>query len=69
MGAWALARQTTRGGAASPVAAFVTAVVAAVVVAALAVVVGFPGAGWNLATFGVAFLPGVALAAAVAGRG
>jgi hypothetical protein len=37
----------------------------------LAVLIHFPGAGWNLGSFGVAFLPGVTLAAvagAVGGR-
>ena len=69
MGAWALANQTARRGSASPVVAFVTALVLAGIVGALAVKVGFPGAAWHLATFGVAFLPGVALAAAVSSRG
>jgi hypothetical protein len=69
MGGWALANQTTRRGQASPALAFVTAVVCAAVVAALAVVLGFPGAHWTLPTFGIAFLPGVALAVAVAGLG
>jgi hypothetical protein len=69
MGAWALANQAERRGAASPVVAFVIAFVCAGIVGALAVAAGFPGASWHLATFGVAFLPGVALAAAVASRG
>jgi len=68
MGAWALANQTARRGSASPVMAFVIALVFAVVIGAIAVSTGFPGAAWHLATFGVAFLPGVALAAAVASR-
>ena len=31
-------------------------------IAVVAVLIGFPGARWNLPTFGVAFLPGLALA-------
>ena len=41
----------------------------AIVAAIVAVVIGVPGAGWNLATFGVAFLPGLALATAISGVG
>jgi hypothetical protein len=62
MGAWILANQLARGGSVSPAAAFGIAVGAAVVLAIAAVVVHFPGAGWNLPTFGIAFLPGLALA-------
>jgi hypothetical protein len=65
MGSWTLANQATRRGHASPVMAFAMAVVFSVIVAALAVVLGFPGAQWHIATFGVAFLPGIALAAAL----
>jgi hypothetical protein len=68
MGAWALANQTARRGAASPITAFVIALVLACSIGALAVTFGFPGAAWHLATFGIAFLPGVALAAAVTSR-
>jgi hypothetical protein len=35
----------------------------------VAVVVGFPGAGWNLSTFGIAFLPGLAVAALLSSLG
>jgi|SRR5881394_163111 len=69
MGGWTLANQTTRRGNASPVMAFAMAAVFAIVIGSLAVVVGFPGAQWHLATYGVAFLPGVALAAALSGLG
>lgn len=68
MGAWALANNMVRRGNASPVAAFIMAVVFAVIVATLANVVGFPGAAWHIATFGIAFLPGVALAVAASAR-
>jgi hypothetical protein len=69
MGSWTLANQATRRGRASPVMAFAMAVVFSVIVAALAVVLGFPGAQWHIATFGVAFLPGIALAAALSSVG
>lgn len=68
-GAWILANQLGRSGGASPVAAFGTAVAAAVVCAVVAVLIHFPGAGWNLGTFGVAFLPGLALATLLSGLG
>jgi hypothetical protein len=65
MGAWILASQTVKDGRPSPLIGFLTAVGAAVVCAAAAVLLGFPGARWTLATFGVAFLPGLALATAL----
>jgi hypothetical protein len=64
MGAWILANQTVKEGRPSAPIGFLTAAGAAVIFAAGAVLLGFPGARWTLATFGVAFLPGVALAAA-----
>ncbi|HUR94334.1 MAG TPA: hypothetical protein VMY76_07110 [Gemmatimonadales bacterium] len=69
MGAWMLANQLAKRGAVSPASAFGTALACAVVLAVLAVVVHFPGAGWNLGTLGVAFLPGLALATALSGLG
>lgn len=68
-GAWMLANQLTRRGAVSAPVAFATAAVCAVVLAVAAVVVHFPGAGWDVATFGVAFLPGLALATLISGLG
>jgi len=65
MGAWILANQTVKDGRPSPLVGFLTSVGAAVIVAAAAVLLGFPGAHWTLATFGVAFLPGLALATAL----
>ena len=61
-GAWILANQSERNGRTSAVAVMGTALVFAALAAAGAVVLGFPGARWNLATFGIAFLPGLALA-------
>ncbi len=68
MGAWMLANSTARRGTASPVMALVLTLVGTAIVAGLAVTMHFPGAAWNLATFGVAFLPGIALATAVSSR-
>jgi len=68
-GAWSLANQLVRSGAASPLAAFGTALVLAIVCAIVAVLVHVPLAGWNLGTFGVAFLPGLALATLFSGLG
>ena len=65
MGAWILANQTVKDGRPSPLVGFLTAVGAAVIFAAAAVLLRFPGARWTLATFAVAFLPGVALVTAL----
>jgi hypothetical protein len=69
MGGWILANQVERNGRVSLPAAFGTAVAFAVLVAVVAILIGFPGARWTLGTFGVAFLPGLALATAVSGLG
>jgi hypothetical protein len=62
LGAWILANQVERNGRISAPAAFGTALGFAAVAAVVGVLIGFPGAGWNLPTFGLAFLPGLALA-------
>ena len=69
MGAWILANQLERNGRVSVPAAFGTAVAFAVLAAIVAILVGFPGARWTLPTFGVAFLPGLALATALSAMG
>ena len=69
LGAWILANQMERNGRVSAPAAFGTAVAFAIVLAIVAVVIGFPGARWTLATFGVAFIPGLALATALSAMG
>jgi hypothetical protein len=69
MGAWMLANQLTRGASVSPVGAFGLVVVCSVVLAIVAVLAHFPGAAWGVGTFGIAFLPGVALATAISGLG
>jgi hypothetical protein len=69
MGAWIFANQLVKGGAVSPGAAFGTALACAAVCGVVAVLVHIPGARWDLATFGVAFLPGLALATVLSGLG
>ena len=69
LGAWTLANQLARAGTPSPGRAFVTALGCGLVLAVVAVLIHFPGAGWNLGTFGVAFLPGLALATVLSGLG
>jgi hypothetical protein len=68
-GAWSLANQLVKGRPVSPGAAFGLALGCAIAFAVLATVIHFPGAGWNLPTFGVAFLPGLALATVLSGLG
>ena len=69
LGAWILANQAERNGRTSAPAAFGTAAGFAVAAAIAAILVGFPGADWNLPTFGIAFLPGLALATALSALG
>lgn len=69
LGAWILANQAERNGRTSTLAAFGTAVGFALAVGIVAVLIGVPGAGWNVPTFGVAFLPGLALATVLSGLG
>jgi len=65
MGATIIANQTTRTGTPSIPGMISTVVVFAGVLGVVANVIGFPGAGWNLATFAIACLPGYALTALV----
>jgi hypothetical protein len=65
MGALILASLSDRGRRPSSAAVMIPALVATVLLAVAAILIRFPGAHWSLGTFGVAFLPGVALAAAV----
>jgi len=69
MGAWMFANQLAKGGTVSAGSAYGTALACTVVLAVVAVVIHFPGAGWYLPTFGVAFLPGLALATLLTGLG
>lgn len=68
MGAQILASQARRGTV-SIGRGFVTALALSVVCWVVAVLVHFPGAGWNLGSFGVAYLPGVTLAALLGALG
>jgi hypothetical protein len=61
MGAWILANQTERDGRPTPAAGLAIALILSLLLGIAAVLIRFPGAGWNLATFGVAFLPALAL--------
>jgi hypothetical protein len=63
-GAWQLANQAARG-APSPFVVALTSLAFTAVCGVAAVILHLPGAGWNLGTFGVAFLPGLALATLV----
>jgi len=69
LGAWMLANQLVKGSTVSPGAAFALAVGCGVALAVVGTVAHFPGASWNLGTFGVAFLPGLALATVISGLG
>ena len=69
LGAWILANQASRRGEPLPLVAFGVAAAAAVVLGILAVLAGFPGAHWGLATFGLAFLPGLVLATVLSATG
>src|SRR5690606_7164806 len=60
MGGWIVANQA-RKGEPSIARGVILVSVLTVVAGALAVVVGFPGAGWNVGTFAVAVLPALAL--------
>jgi hypothetical protein len=60
-----LANQSARDNRPSVASAALSALGWTVLVAAGSVLLRFPGAGWNVGTFGVAFLPGLALATVV----
>jgi hypothetical protein len=62
MGAWILANQTGRDRRPSPAAGFGMALAFTVLLGVVAVLIRFPGAGWDLATFAVAFMPALVLA-------
>ena len=69
MGALILANRAARGRSASVGGVMLPALVLAGVCGVVAVVSGFPRANWSLSTFGIAFLPGLALAAAASAWG
>ncbi len=63
MGATVLANQTVKRRQPSVAGLMLSALGLTLVAAVAAIVVGFPGAGWSLPTFAIAFLPGLALTA------
>ena len=67
MGAWTLAHQADKGQRPSLVAMMAGALACTTAVGIAAVLIHFPGAAWNLPTFGVAFLPGLGLATLLSG--
>jgi hypothetical protein len=69
MGALIMANRAARGRAESAAAVMLTALVAAAAFGVLANLIHFPLANWSLSTFGIAFLPGLALAAALSALG
>lgn len=69
MGGWILANQSSRSGAPSVPAAIGLVTVTAALCGAVAVLVHFPSAGWNVPTFAVAVLPGLVLANIVSALG
>jgi len=69
MGAWVLAHQAAKGQRPSLGMLMAVSVGLTLVVGAIAVVIRFPGAGWNVPTFGVAYLAGLTLAVPVSGMG
>ena len=69
LGAMILANRAARGRSASVIGIMLPVLLAAAVLAVLGVLLGFPGACWNLSTFGIAFLPGLILAAFLSAAG
>jgi hypothetical protein len=69
MGALILANRAARGRSASVAGVMIVAIAAAAAFGVLANLIHFPRANWSLSTFGIAFLPGLALAAALSALG
>ncbi len=65
LGAWILANQAAKGGAPSFATASLSVLACTLLATVVAVVLHVPGAGWNVGTYGIAFLPGLALATLV----
>ena len=62
MGAWVLANQAAKGRNPSLPSLMGVSLGLTLVVGVIAVLAHFPGAGWNVPTFGVAYLAGLTLA-------
>jgi hypothetical protein len=60
MGAWFLANQAAKGETPSIATLLLSALAFTALIGTAAVLLHFPGASWSLATFGVAFLAGLA---------
>jgi hypothetical protein len=69
MGAWVLANQAAKSGEGHPAVLVGWTLVLAAVCMTLAVVIGVPGAGFAVGTFGVAIMPALALLVAITGWG
>ena len=69
MGGLIMANRAARGRSDSAAGVMIPALVAAVAFGVLANLIHFPLANWSLSTFGIAFLPGLALAAALSALG
>ena len=69
MGALITANRAARGRETSIAGVMAVALACTAVVGAVAVLVHVPGATWSLGTFGIAFLPGLAIAAALSAMG
>lgn len=69
LGAMILANRAARGRSATVPGVMLPVLLVAVVVAVAAILLGFPGAGWNLSTFGIACLPGLIIAAFLSAMG
>lgn len=67
MGAWILAHQGDQGQARSIVRMMAGALAFTAICGIAAILIHFPGARWKLPTFGIAFLPGLALATLFSG--
>lgn len=69
MGAWVLANQAVKGQRPSLGMLMALSVGLTVVLQVIAVLAHFPGAGWNVPTFGVTYLAGLTLAVPVSSMG
>jgi hypothetical protein len=69
LGSFIVANHVRTRGQPALVLAVILVAALAVACGALAAMIGFPGAGWNVATFAVAVLPALALGTIVSGLG
>jgi hypothetical protein len=69
MGAWILANQSNKTGTESVPAGIVLVTVISAICGVVAILTHFPSATWNVPTFAIAILPGLALANVVSALG